>query len=290
MGNALFIVWRESAEAMLVVGILYAWLRKRPDAAIGMRYLWGGVAAGAALAIGLALVMLGIASSLSGDGLDYFELGMMLVASALIVQMVFWMRRHGRTFKKHLEDSMAENARRANWWGLLVVVALAVGRETAEAVVFLYGLGAEKGGIAHLPVVLVLGIAAALATFWLLQQGTRFLSWRTFFRVSEVLLLLLAGALLVSGVEKLIALGIVPDVGDPLWNTTWLLDDSSRLGGLVASFTGYRARPALLPLVALAVYWASMIFFLYRPRRNVAAAPVTAPPVTAPPVRHAPHS
>ena len=26
MGNALFIIWRESAEAMLVVGILYAWL------------------------------------------------------------------------------------------------------------------------------------------------------------------------------------------------------------------------------------------------------------------------
>ena len=39
MGNALFIVWRESAEAMLVVGILYAWLKRRPDAASGMRYL-----------------------------------------------------------------------------------------------------------------------------------------------------------------------------------------------------------------------------------------------------------
>lgn len=285
MGNALFIVWRESAEAMLVVGILYAWLRKRPDAAVGMRYLWGGVAVGAALAIGLALVMLGIASSLSGNELDYFELGMMLVASALIVQMVFWMRRHGRTFKRHLEDSMAENARHANWWGLLIVVALAVGRETAEAVVFLYGLGAEKGGIAHLPIVLVLGIAAAFATFWLLQQGTRFLSWRVFFRVSEILLLLLAGALLVSGVERLIALGVVPDIGDPLWNTTWLLDDSSRLGGLVASFTGYRARPALLPIAALAVYWVSVTFFLNRPQRD---ATVTA--VTAPSVRHVPHS
>ena len=93
MGNALFIVWRESAEAMLVVGILYAWLKQRPDAATGMRFLWGGVAAGAALAIGLALVMLGIASSLSGAALDYFQLAIMLVAAALIVQMVFWMRR-----------------------------------------------------------------------------------------------------------------------------------------------------------------------------------------------------
>ncbi len=277
MGNALFIVWRESAEAMLVVGILYAWLKQRPDAATGMRFLWGGVAAGAGLALVLALIMLGIASSLSGNGLDWFQLAIMLVAAALIVQMVFWMRRHGRTFKKDLEADMASNLRKANWWGLLVVVALAVGRESAEAVVFLYGLGAEKNGIANLPIVLVLGIGAAFATFWLLQQGTRWLSWRVFFRVSETLLLLLAGALIVSGVEKLIALDVLPGIVDPVWNTTWLLDNSGRLGGLIASFTGYRARPALLPLAALAVYWALIVTFLRTPRQKRAPSAAPAP-------------
>ncbi len=273
MGNALFIVWRESAEAMLVVGILYAWLRQRPDAAVGMRYLWGGVAVGAALALTLALVMLGIMSSLSGNALDYFQLAMMLVASALIVQMVFWMRRHGRTFKKDLESSMARNASAANWWGLLVVVALAVGRETAETVVFLYGIGAGKSGIADLPIVLVLGLAAAFATFWLLQQGSRILSWRLFFRVSEIMLLLLAGALLVSGIEKLIALDIVPALVDPVWNSSWILDDSGRLGGLIASFTGYRSRPALLPLLVLAAYWVVVWMSLGRSSRASAKAP-----------------
>ena len=63
MGNALFIIWRESAEAMLVVGILYAWLRKQPDTKRGMRYLWAGVAAGIGLALALAAVMLGIAKT-----------------------------------------------------------------------------------------------------------------------------------------------------------------------------------------------------------------------------------
>ena len=276
MGNALFIVWRESAEAMLVVGVLYAWLKNRADAAIGMRYLWGGVAAGAGLAAVLALIMLGIASALSGNGLDYFQLAIMLVASGLIVQMVFWMRKHGRTFKKDLESDMARNVRRSNWWGLLVVVALAVGRETAEAVVFLYGLGAEQNGIANLPIVLILGIGAAFATFWALQQGSRVLSWRTFFRVSEILLLLLAGALLVSGVERLIALDLLPQLIDPVFDTSRILDDSGRLGGLLASFTGYRARPALLPLLALAVYWVLVLFFLNRHGRVVAttSAPV----------------
>ena len=45
MGQVLFIVWRESVEAMLVIGILHAWLSQNP-AAGGKRWLWGGVLAG----------------------------------------------------------------------------------------------------------------------------------------------------------------------------------------------------------------------------------------------------
>ena len=271
MGNALFIIWRESAEALLVVGILYAWLRRRPDARAGMRYLWGGVAAGAVLALALAAVMLGIASALSGDGLEYFQLVVTAIASGLIVQMVFWMRRHGRTFKKELESEMAQKAGASQWWGLLVVVALAVGRETAETVVFLYGLGAADGDV-NFPLVLALGLALAFATFWLLQKGGKVLNWRLFFRITEALLLLLAGALMVSTIEKLIALGLVPALVDPVWDTSWLLDDSGRLGGLLASFTGYRAKPALLPLLALVAYWIVVPLAL-RTRSPVQPAP-----------------
>ena len=277
MGNALFIVWRESAEAMLVVGILYAWLKRRPDAAIGMRYLWGGVAAGAGLALVLAVVMLGIASALSGDGLEYFQLAITAVAAGLIVQMVFWMRKHGRTLKKDLEGQMAREAGASRWWGLLIVVALAVGRESAETVVFLYGLVMAGDAAINFPVVLGVGLALAFVTFWILQQGGKVLSWRRFFRISETLLLLLAGALLVSALEKLIGLGVLPAVIDPVWDTSALLDDSGRFGGLLASFTGYRAKPALLPLVALAAYWI-VVPLLLRSRSRAPLLPPTAAP------------
>jgi high-affinity iron transporter len=267
MGNALFIIWRESAEAMLVVGILYAWLSKQQDAKRGMRYLWAGVVAGIGLALALAAVMLGVAKLLSEEGLEYFQLAMMLIASGLIVQMVFWMRRHGRTLRRDLEAEMASNAAIANWWGLAVVVALAVGRESAETVVFLYGMGAQYASGWDFLQVLALGIFAAWLTFHALQQGSRFFSWRTFFRVSEILLLLLAGALLVSAVEKMIALDLLPALVDPLWDTSAVIDDSSRGGGLLAAFTGYRARPALLPLVLLAGYWVSVVLLLRRASR-----------------------
>lgn len=267
MGNALFIIWRESAEAMLVVGILYAWLRKHPDVKRGMRFLWAGVGAGVGLALVLAAVMLGIATMLSDEGLEYFQLAMMLVAGGLIVQMVFWMRKNGRTLKRDLEANMQSNAAHANWWGLLVVVALAVGRESAETVVFLYGLGVQYASIWNFLAILALGVGAAWLTFWALQQGGRFLSWRIFFRVSEIVLLLLAGALFVSGIEKLISLDVLPPLIDRLWDTSAVVDDSGRFGGLLAALTGYRSRPALLPLLLLASYWAVVGVLLRRSPR-----------------------
>lgn len=268
MGNALFIIWRESAEAMLVVGILYAWLRRQPDARTGMRYLWGGVAAGVGLAIVLALVMMGVANQLSAEQLDYFQLGMVLVASGLIVQMVYWMRRHGRTLKRELESGLQRNLETANWWGMLVVVALAVGRESAETVVFLYGMGLEQqGSWLEFSGVLLAGVILAYGTFWLLQKGGQYFSWRHFFRFSELLLLLLAGALLVNGLEKMMNFGWLPAIIDPLWDSSWLLDDTTRLGGLVAALTGYRAQPALSVLLGLAVYWLGVTLLMRRAPR-----------------------
>ena len=71
--------------------------------------------------------------------------------------------------------------------------------------------------------------------------------------------------------------GVLPPLVDPLWDTSHVLDDSGRLGGLIASFTGYRARPALLPLLALAAYWIAMWTFLRRASRATSKAPHIAP-------------
>lgn len=261
MGNTLFIVWRESVEGILVVGILYAWLKAHPQGASGMRYLWGGVAAGIALAGLLALAMTGVYSSLDGDALDYFQLGMMLAATALITQMVFWMRKHGRTLKKELEAGLERAAGEANWMGVAVIAMLAVGRESAETVIFLYGTGMEQHGMAFAQFLgaAALGFALAFATFWLLANGGRYISWRNFFRVSETLLLLLAAGMLVGGVERMIGFGWLPALADPVWDSTFLLDDRASVGNLVATLTGYRAHPALTLVLAYAAYWALVI-------------------------------
>ncbi|WP_245546695.1 FTR1 family iron permease [Leeia oryzae] len=263
----LFIVWRESVEAMLVIGILYAWLRANPDAKAGMRYLWGGVALGLGLAFTLGGAILVFEDFFAGEAQDYFQMGMVLVASALIVQMVLWMKKNGRHLKKQLESGMAANAENANWWGMLVLVALAVAREGSETVIFLYGLGLAQQGMDLVTFVLtaMTGFALALVTFWLLQAGSKIFSWKAFFRFSEALLLLLAASLLVTGVEKMQSFEWIPTIVDQVWDSSFILADDGRIGGLIAALTGYRAQPSLSLLIIYAAYWGLVYWLMNRP-------------------------
>lgn len=269
MGQVLFIVWRESVEALLVVGILYAWLNNGDaDARRGLPYLWGGVVAGIVAALALGAALLGFSELLSGDAQTYFQIGMVLVAAVLIVQMVFWMRKHGRNLKKKMESSLQANYASGNWWGVFFLVTLAIAREGSETAVFLYGIGmgAQDASRATLMLAGVLGFTLALLTFYLLQLGGKIFSWRRFFQVTEMVLLLLAGGLLLTGMEKLMDLLLessdwlsslenVSRLMVPVWDSRWLLDDASTVGSLVSSLTGYRARPTLMSVAIYVIYW-----------------------------------
>jgi high-affinity iron transporter len=270
MGQVLFIVWRESVEALLVVGILYAWLKNGDaDARRGIPYLWAGVVAGLLAAVALGAALVGFTEELSGDAQDYFQTGMVLVACVLIVQMVLWMKHHGRSMKRDMEASLQKSKQDANWWGVTLLVALAIAREGSETVIFLYGLGFGQSGhvdpMQYLAV--AIGLALAFLTFYLLQLGGKIFSWRLFFRVTEIMLLFLAAGLFETGVDKLIDKEILPVVMNQVWDTSWLLDDSSTFGSLVATLAGYRAHPAGMNLIAYAVYWA-VIFLLLRRSKN----------------------
>lgn len=267
MDQVAFIVWRESVEALLVVGILYSWLSRSEAGRRGLPWLWGGVAGGLLLACALAAVLLGISSWLTESAQQWFQTLMALVACALVVQMVVWMRRHGRGLKRELEAGAAAQIGGQQWWGLFALVMIAVAREGSETVVFLYGTilsSQEKGDVGAMLLAGAAGFAVALLTFWLLQLGGRIITWRRFFKLTEALLLLLAGALLVSATDRLISLDVLPAWIDPVWDTSGFLDTSGGLGKLLADFAGYRATPALSQLLIWLGYWGVVGWLLRR--------------------------
>lgn len=261
MGNALFIVWRETVEALLVVGILHAWLKVRDDR-MGRRWLWVGMAGGLILSALFAWVLVALHSVVEDETLEYIQAGLVLIASGLILHMVLWMRRHGRTLKWELEAGLE---RAANGLAIALLAMITVGREGAETVIFLYGLG-TAGDLASLGVAVGGGVAFAMITVWLLNRGAARIGWKAFFSMSGILLLLLGGQLLVNGVERLVGLGIVPAGPDPVWDSSAWLNDHAGLGGLLATFAGYRAQPAGLTVALLALYWVLAVLGLRRTR------------------------
>lgn len=263
MFNALIVVWRESLEAMLVIGVLMSWIARQPEADRSSlrRGVWGGAVAGLVLASALAYVTYAIQSEFAGAALEKFQLAMVLVAAGLILQMVLWMHRHGREMKRELE---AQAEKSAGTLGIGAIVALAVAREGAETVVFLYGLGleADHGALTGMLLAASAGFAAALATAWLVASGARYLNYRTLFRVSEILLLLIANALLANGIDRMIGMEWLPPLLDPAWDMSALVSDGHGVGRFLADFVGYRARPAGILLLASLAFWVYALWHL----------------------------
>jgi high-affinity iron transporter len=266
LGNVAFIIWRESVEALLVIGILNAWLAtQREIAGRGRLFLWAGVAAGLLVAVVLGVTFIAFGEAISEEAQQGYQTGAVLVAAALIIQMVFWMRRHGRTLKRELETSLQDAAARSSWWTVFILALAAVAREGSETVVFLFGTlaAAQLASLAGMIVAILTGFAFALATYYVLQLGSRVLSWRVFFGVTEIMLLLLAASLLVTGVENLGELGVLPTLSGRLWDSSAILPDSGPIGGLLAALTGYRARPNLMDVLVYALYWGVIFWTLF---------------------------
>lgn len=265
MYQSMFIVWRESVEALLVIGILQAWVSQQHQGDRLAKYLWAGVVLGLMLSGLLAVLILFAGEAMSGSASEWFQAALALVASLLIVQMVGWMHRHGRTLKHDLQRHADSYLARHGGASLLLLALLAVSREGSETVVFLYGSGAQLRGpqLSLFVVGGAMGLVLSALTIALLHSSRRFISWQRFFSISEAVLLILGAALLVSGTERiggqLLAMDL-PEVmyslvGDALWDSSALLSDSHGPGGFLAGFAGYRATPSGMTLLVLAGYW-----------------------------------
>jgi high-affinity iron transporter len=267
LGNVVFVIWRESVEALLIIGILNTWLRHNDIGGRGRIFLWSGVAAGllSAVAFGTAIAL--FSESIPENTQQTYQAIAVLVAAGLIVQMVVWMRRHGRTLRGDIETALEDASAKANWWGVFALAAIAVAREGAETVVFLFGtLAAMKAtSLPGTAAAVAAGFALALATYYILQLGSRILTWRVFFRFTEIMLLLLAASLVVSGVDILGDLGILPE-SHRVRDSSAILPDSGAFGGLVGALTGYRARPDAIEILTYGLYWGAIFWVLRKTR------------------------
>lgn len=272
MGQVIFVVWRECFEALLVVGIIYSWIKHNPESRNGMPYLYGGIGLGVLISIILALIINGIFKELSDDHQTIFMMGMSVLACMLIVQMVYWMNKHARSMKSSLEKEMAQQVARHSWWGALFIIAIAIAREGSEIVVFLSGqiMQLNSHNYAGFCIAVLIGIAVSALTFYAFILTSRFIQWKKFFTITGIILLFLAISLLMRAVEDGTNMLLEHDISipdfliSPAWDTSYSIDDSGLIGSFTSSLFAYRSQPMWISVITFGVFWLLMAILFLR--------------------------
>ena len=262
-GTAL-VVFREVLEAALIVGIIGAATRGIPGRS---RWIAGGIAAGI---VGSMLVAGGaefISKLAEGMGQELFNASILGLAVAMLAWHNIWMSSHGRELAanaKQIGGAVREGA--AELSVILMVIAVAVLREGSETVLFLYGIAASPENSAALMAVGgVIGLVGGVLVGWLMFAGLLRIPLKWFFSATSVLVLLLAAGMAAQAARFLIQADFLPSLANPLWDTSWLVDNGSILGKALQGLLGYDAQPSgmqivffvtVLVAIALGMKWA----------------------------------
>jgi high-affinity iron transporter len=274
--TAFFIMLREGFEAALVVAILYAYLRRTARADL-LPALWIGVASAVALSVVAGLAINLTVESLDGAARLRAFAAISVFAVVVLTWMVFWMRRHARSIRGELQETLARaistTAGRVKW-AVAAATFFAVLREGLEAALFMIATATtEDGGRVVLGAVLGLGLATVFGL--LVVIGGRRLPIRQFFVVTGLMLIVFAAGLLARTVMFLQSSGDLPILLNNVYDLTRYapLTTRTEVGRFLGAMFGWDPRPSIEQVVAWVGYGGLVSYlFLRRPRAATEAA------------------
>ncbi|OIQ83847.1 ferrous iron permease EfeU [mine drainage metagenome] len=248
MFGAAIIVFRETLEAALIIGIIAAATQQVPNR---NRWLIAGLLAGLCGAGMVAATTGVIAEMASGLGQELLNAAILGIAVLMLAWHNIWMTAHGRELASRARAAGRDvSDGRSECSVLFAVIALAVLREGSETALFLYGIASGGGQDGHTTLVGgLLGLIAGMVAGWALYAGLLRIPLRWFFSATSLLVLLLAAGMASQLARYLIQADLIPSLTAPLWDSSALLPPDSALGTLLHGLTGYDARPSGMQLI-----------------------------------------
>jgi high-affinity iron transporter len=263
---------REGLEASLIVGIIAAFLVKegRPEA---LRPMWIGVAVAVVIcgAVGVGLQVLD--AELPERQQEGLETLIALVAVGVVTFMIVWMKRHARSMGGELREHAATALASGSAVALVAMAFFAILREGFETAVFLVAafnaatspLAAGAGA--------VLGVLAAAAIGWGIYGGGVRIDLARFFRVTGLVLVLVAAGLLASAVHSAHEVGWITGGQSQALDLSWLVQPGTWTASLLTGMLGLQPAPTVAEVIAWLAYAVPMVAFLVWPRRARRSAP-----------------
>ena len=267
---AFLIMFREGIEAALIVGIIAGYL-KQTGRQGALPAVWYGVASAALLCTVLGVALVAGGAEFPQRVQELFEGCVALLATGILVSMVFWMGKAARSIKAQLHDSidaaMASGDRRG--LALAGMAFLTVGREGLESVFFLIATVQQDVGIG-VPIGAVLGLACAFAFGVGIYRGGVRLNLRQFFRVTGVFILFVAAGLLSGAVHAFHEAGLWNGLQETAFDLSNVLPGDSIIGTLLGGIFGYQEAPTVGEVIAYLALLVPTLFVFLTQGRSIA--------------------
>ncbi len=251
------IMFREILEASLIIAIVLGTSRE-----IAGRGRW--VAAGIGLGLlgaSIVAILANVASSeFSGNGQAILNAVILLSAVAMLTWHNVWMSSHGRELSAEIKGvGLDVQSGQRPLTALLVITMVAVMREGSEAVLFLWAIATSGEQSVNMLLGGLGGVIGGMLVGILLYFGLLRIPARHFFSITSWLILLLASGLAAQAAGFLNQIGLLPALGNGVWNTSNILSQSSLAGQLLHILVGYIARPSGIEVVFYAGTFLTML-------------------------------
>jgi high-affinity iron transporter len=274
MLGALIVVFREVIEAGLIVGIVLAATRGVPGRTA---YVAAGVIAGLIGAAVVAVFAGAISDMFEGAGQELFNAAVLSLAVVMLTWHNVWMSRHGREIAIEMRGlGAAVSAGQRTLTALAIVVGVAVLREGAEVVLFLYGIVAAGTNTADLLLGCAIGLAGGAALSALTYAGLVSIPSRYIFSVTSVMIALLAAGMAAQAIQFADSAGLITAGSAIVWDTSRWIPESGLLGKLLHTLIGYTERPSLLQLCVYLLTLAVTAILMRMARPQAAPRPAAA--------------
>lgn len=280
MVASFLIFFREILEIAIILTIILAATRGVPGK-------WRWIGAGMAAGVAGSFVVAGFADAISewmeGMGQEWFNGIVLSLAAIMIGWTVVWMKSHGRALAQHIRyvgEQVRDGA--LPLYSVATVVALAMWREGAEIVLFMYGLlASSQEPLAALVAGGAAGSLVAAAIGFVLYFGLVKLSTKHLFSVSGWLLVFVAAGMSAQAAGYFIAADLLPELVPAVWDSGHLLSENSIAGKILHALIGYSERPSAMQLLWYVGTVAVITGLMYATRGRKPKAPPKASPLMA---------
>ena len=257
----LFLALREGLEAVLVVVIILLYLRKT-NQRIYYKYVYLGIILATVASIVFAIIFSIAFGGFTGVLEEIFEGTTFIISGIFILTLVLWVSKEGPKMRENLEGKVQDSIKTQKVFSISITTFIIIIREGIELVLLTTG-ATSIGSLNQVNVILgsIIGLVISILVGLIIFYGIKSINMRTFFKITNVMLILFSAGLITYGIHEFIEAGLINPIIDEVWNIKHILPENfpdgnpataeilEIFGALLKALFGYNANPSLLEII-----------------------------------------